>query len=164
MKRLSLFAAVLSALGCAASAQTEFDPNEGLRLTSASAGTYNLQWYAKPGRTYFIRVSTDLFSWTYLPEIIAGSGLVESFGINSDAEKFFVRLQYSDAPYDDDMDDDGVTNLLELTQNTDPTQIGYLGDLDGDGISDADELTAGTDPLRRDNPSVELSVFGFTTP
>jgi len=44
---------------------------------------------------------------------------------------------------DDDIDDDGVSNAVELAAGTDPANP----DSDGDGKTDGEEKRAGTDPL-----------------
>ena len=45
-----------------------------------------------------------------------------------------------------DPDSDGLTNLQEYTEGTNPT----VADTDGDGLTDGEEVTAGTDPLNAD--------------
>ncbi|MGC6457425.1 MAG: hypothetical protein ACON4R_03570 [Akkermansiaceae bacterium] len=48
-----------------------------------------------------------------------------------------------------DPDSDGLTNLQEFNDRTDPQD----GDSDDDGLSDGDEVTAGTNPLNNDTDS-----------
>lgn len=54
----------------------------------------------------------------------------------------------------DDFDMDGLSNLDEFLNGTDPTK----GDSDQDGRLDVDEILLGTDPKWRDHPDVELEV------
>lgn len=168
MKHILLLLWLLLALAGGAGAQSATAPNEDARLTSDTANIYSFKWYGHLGRTYFIQTSPDLFTWTYLSEIISGANLVASYGLETNAEKLFLRLQFSDFPtndpFNDDFDGDGDSNLLELLSNTDPLQAGYPWDQDGDGLADANELPLGGDPLRKDNPNVHLAVFGFAAP
>ena len=52
-----------------------------------------------------------------------------------------------------DSDADGLTNLDEFNNNTNPT----LADTDGDALNDGDEVALGTDPLDRDTDGDGLS-------
>jgi hypothetical protein len=56
-----------------------------------------------------------------------------------------------------DTDNDGLTNLEEYQEGTDPN----LADTDGDGISDGDEVEAGTNPLVAETGSDFLSQYGL---
>jgi len=105
--------------------QTATDPNEGARLFQDSANTYTFKWWGRAGQTYFIQTSPDLFTWVFLNEIEPGENLIIPYGFTSTADKFFVRVKYTDQPTDDR----------------------FNSDFDGDGISNADELSAGSDPL-----------------
>ncbi|MDM8535267.1 Ig-like domain-containing protein [Desulfobacterales bacterium HSG17] len=51
--------------------------------------------------------------------------------------------KYSPSDADQDPDNDGLTNLEEYKNGTDPN----VPDTDGDGVNDGDEINAGTDPL-----------------
>lgn len=62
--------------------------------------------------------------------------------------------------HDLDSDDDGVTDLIEKLNGTNPKDV----DSDDDGVTDGTEQTAGTNPLKKDNPLLNLSVFGFSNP
>jgi hypothetical protein len=65
-------------------------------------------------------------------------------------------LHYADAAADPD--DDGLTNLGEYEQDTDPDSR----DTDGDGRSDGTEITDVTNPLHPDNPERTYYVNGDT--
>jgi hypothetical protein len=144
MKRLDFvrfFLALLAAFGIvhAASAQTAADPNEGSRLTlDSGTGGYDFSWWGKAGRTYFIQQTDDLLTpWVYLPLIESGANDVLSWGFTSTADKFFVRLRYSDIatsdPFNADFDGDKVSNYAELWNGTDPL---VSVDSDSDGLPD----------------------------
>ncbi len=89
----------------------------------------------------------------------AASGIAEGrsmlfYGTDPDADgdgmlDRFERFFGLDPAVDDSADDndgDGVSNLDEFTQGTQPTEA----DSDGDGLSDGDEATLGTDPRSAD--------------
>ena len=57
-----------------------------------------------------------------------------------------------------DEDSDGLTNLEEYENRTDP----WNGDTDGDGRSDGQEVAAGTNPVYPDNPEKTWYVNGDT--
>jgi len=59
----------------------------------------------------------------------------------------------------------GLTNLdLIYGHMTFADQGGSSGDTDGDGLTNLEEARMGTDPLKKDNPAVKLTAFGFGTP
>jgi hypothetical protein len=158
MKRFDFvrsFVALLAAFGIVrdASAQTAADPNEGSRLTlDIATGGYDFSWWGKAGRTYFIQHTDDLLTpWNYLFLIESGADDVLSWGFYSEAERFFLRLRYSDIPttdpYNADFDGDKISNFDELWLGSDPLAN---EDTDSDGIPDAWELYYGLDP---DDPS-----------
>lgn len=82
-------------------------------------------WWGVSGETYFMQVTPDLTTgWEYVDHIYSGSDdeLGHSFAANAD--KFFFRLRFTDQhtsdPQNDDFDSDGIGNLAELNQDTDP--------------------------------------------
>ena len=143
-----------------------------------------MSWWGRAGRTYFIQVSEDLLTWTYLQVIEPGAGQPISWGLSSSAGALFVRLKYSDIPTNDpfgaDFDGDGVSNWDELQRGTDPlsgldangdgipddwemlyfgtTAIDPNGDDDGDGVTNRQEYLNGTNPKVKDNPALKLQV------
>ncbi|MEQ1933519.1 MAG: thrombospondin type 3 repeat-containing protein [Fimbriimonadaceae bacterium] len=149
---------LLGLIGCAfiggamSNAQTATDVNEGSRLTQdATTGVYELAWWGKAARTYFIQHSDDLVTWTYVPIIEwgASAGVTAwNFSNVSGAPRSFFRLRHSDAatggnPDTADFDGDGLTNLQEIEAtgtHTDPLVM----DTDGDGFHDGVEVQAGT--------------------
>lgn len=168
MKRPFIALAIPIALAGIAAAQSATSPNEGSRLTLESGNTFSFKWHGQLGRTYFIQTSPDLLVWTYLPEIKPGANLISAYGLQTGAEKLFLRLRFSDLPtvdpFNDDFDGDGDSNWLELLSGTDPLEGNSAEDQDGDGLSDSAEALAGSDPLKKDNPNVHLSVIGFAAP
>lgn len=109
-----------------AQAPTADDLNHGLQIDVDDVNDIaTFSWWGVSGETYFMQVSPDLTSgWDYVDHIYSGvdDELGHSFAVNSD--KFFFRLKYTDQPStdpeNDDFDLDGIGNLAELTQDTDP--------------------------------------------
>jgi hypothetical protein len=59
-----------------------------------------------------------------------------------------------------DSDGDGIPDIIEGQQGTNPNSA----DSDGDGLTDSEEIAAHCNPWIKDNPAVGLWVFGYTTP
>ena len=147
-------------------------PQPQLQFTQGLQGTFNADWEGVSGRTYFMQFSMDLQSWHYAPFIHFGDG-GHHRGIESDAEKFFLRLHYGDFPGIDsldeamnaDFDGDGLSNIFEVTFGYDPFQTTSTIDgpdasldPDGDGLGNASEQAAGSDPMAKDNGLLNLEV------
>lgn len=131
-------------------AQSSTDLNEGSMLTPDSvSGTYVFAWWGKAGRTYFIQQSQNLTEWNYLPEIESGDEAVIGYGMSTNENKTFARLQYTDQstthPETDDFDGDGISNIDEITMS--PIQGDPLdaSSNDGDSIPDDWEMFYGLD-------------------
>lgn len=143
MKRfLSLLA--LAGMASATFAQT---PQPQAELTPGTSNTWNLDWEGIAGRTYFLQHSEDLVGWQYFPLIESGNDATLGWGFGSSADKFFVRLRYTDVPTADpdnaDFDGDGLTNWEEIfIYGTDP----FNADSDGDGMPDGWEVMHGFNP------------------
>jgi hypothetical protein len=124
-------------------AQSASDPNEGLTISfdgGTNAGT--LDWFGRTGRAYFILQTDDLTTdWNYAPVIETGNGLAISWGFSSTAEASFFRLKFTDQfmfdAWNEDLDGDGVSNMDELLQETDPFSA---VDADSNGLADDWEL------------------------
>ncbi len=162
-----------------AQAQAPYDLNEGSKVEwDTTNEIFRFKWWGRTGRTYFIQHSEDLMqSWLWMPIIESGDESIKEWGFTSTGERFFVRLKYSDIPTSDpelsDFDGDGVSNLDELQQGTDPlsaldldgnglpddwekryfgqTGIDPEGDPDGDGLSNLQEYHADTNPALGDS-------------
>lgn len=148
------------------------DPQPQMSFTPGLQGTFNAAWEGVDGRTYFTQFSLDLETWHYAPFIDYGGG-EHNRGVESDSDSFFLRLRYGDfAEYtsldeamNGHLDNDGLSNIFEVTYGYDPfeeesTSDGPDGELDpdGDGLGNASEQAAGTDPMAMDNPLVQLEV------
>ena len=113
--------------------------------------SFQLTWPGVAGRLYFIECSTDLQTWTYLPDVQLGSGINLSNGFSCSTGRTYLRLRYSiatniTAGANGDIDGDGISNHDEVaTTHTDPFTP---EDTDGDGIPDFAELAyTHSDPL-----------------
>lgn len=144
-----------------------------LEFTQGLQGTFNADWEGIEGRTYFMQFSMNLVDWNYAPFIDFGDG-EHNRGIESDAEKFFLRLHYSDFPginsldeaMNADFDGDGLSNIFEVTHGYNPFEIESTiegadasHDPDGDGLGNSIEQAQGTNPMSMDNPLLQLEVF-----
>lgn len=137
MKLPIFFVGALASLCASVSvyAQNASAPNEASSLTRGAAnGLAVFSWWGAAGRTYFIQQSEDLANWTYVPVIEPGAAQAIQWGFLSNADRFFLRLRYSDQPTSDpfaaDFDGDKVSNYDELLQGTDP----LLAVLDVNGL------------------------------
>jgi hypothetical protein len=143
-----------------------------MEFTAGLQGTFNADWEGVAARTYFTQFSMDLETWHYAPFIDFGDG-EHNRGIESDSDKFFLRLHYGDFPgitsldeaMNADFDGDGLSNIFEVTFGYDPFQATSTVDgpdasldPDGDGLSNAAELAAGSDPMVKDNALLNLEV------
>lgn len=147
-------------------------PQPQIQFAQGSQGTFNADWEGVAGRTYFMQFSMDLRTWHYAPFIDFGDG-EHHRGIDSDADKFFLRLHYGDFPgitsLEDamaaDFDGDGLSNIVEVTFGYDPfhaesTIDGPDASLDpdGDGLGNTSEQSGGSDPMFEDHPEPQLQV------
>ena len=147
--------------------QTQIDFHQGAQ------GTFNADWQGVAGRTYFMHFSLNLIDWHYAPFIDFGDG-AQSRGIESNGDKFFLRLKYLDDPnitsldeaMNADLDGDGLSNIFEVTHGYDPFDIESTMDgadasldPDADGLGNSAEQTAGTNPMAKDNALLQLEVI-----
>ncbi len=145
---LSTLLISLCAFSSNANAQTASDPNEGSIIERDTANEiWRMKWWSHEGRTYLIQHSEDLSLWTWMDVIVTGNNSVREVVLNTNTDKFFMRLVYTDQsttdPANEDWDGDGVSNYNELLNQTDPFSN---KDTDGDGVSDDKETADGTDP------------------
>ena len=167
---------VAFSLACLASLTTKVGgdpaPQPQMEFSQGLQGTFNADWEGVAGRTYFMQFSLDLQTWHYAPFIDFGAG-EHKRGIESDSEKFFLRLDYGDflginsldQAMAADFDSDGLSNIFEVTHGYDPfdaesTIDGPDAELDpdGDGLGNLSEAAGGSDPMAKDHPVVELEV------
>lgn len=159
MKRsLSLLA--LAGMASAIFAQA---PQPQAVLTPGTTNTWNLDWEGIAGRTYFLQHSEDLVSWQYFPLIESGNDETLGWGFASSADKFFVRLRYTDQPTSNpdfaDFDADGLSNWDEIfIYGTDP----FNADSDGDGMPDGFEVQHYLNPSDASDASQDADGDGLT--
>ncbi|MEM1158051.1 MAG: hypothetical protein AAGH72_07330 [Verrucomicrobiota bacterium] len=145
--------------------QTADDPNEGVRVEQdAVSGDWQLKWWGKLGRTYFIQYTDDLRNdWSWVPLVESGADGIKAWSFTGTSDKFFLRLAYSDQPVSDplngDSDGDGIGNLDELNQNTDP--LSNI-DSDFDGQPDDWETFHNLDPDNSDDADLDSDDDGLT--
>lgn len=147
-------------------------PQPQMQFTQGLQGTFNADWEGVAGRTYFTQFSMNLVDWHFAPFIDFGDG-GHHRGIESDADKLFLRLLFGDFPginsledaMNADFDNDGLSNIFEVTFGYDPFQTTSTIDgpdasldPDGDGLGNASEQAAGSDPMAKDNGLLKLEV------
>ncbi len=148
-------------------------PQPQVSFTEGSSGTWNADWIGVAERTYFVQYSLDLVNWGYAPLLRHGAG-VQLCGMQTlNAEKYFIRLKYSDDPAVNtlvkarlaDFDGDGIPNAVELEYGTgsDPFDINSVGpDSDSDGMPDAWEFAYGLNPNTNADSGGDLDGDGLT--
>ncbi len=133
-------------------------------LITVAPGDKFLRWYGHGSRSYFVQVSdanNPLAKWFWAPIIEAGNDEEISYEVDGTAPTGFFRLKYTDQlpGYGEtldtaDFDNDGISNLHEISPPvpysthgaTDPLK----GDTDEDGMSDGSELAYGFNPNNSD--------------
>jgi len=167
-------------------AQTPGSINEGSQIHYDSLiDQFAFSWWGVDGRTYFVKSSTDLMEWAYVPIIEPGDDQVIQwnfeldntspitgewvwlpdiqdwvFFANTERETIFLRLAYVDIPvivdvWQDDFDGDTIGNEAEFIYNTDPLLWDTDGDLVHDGLEIASSNLDPTDASDSDNDSIE---------
>ena len=136
-------------------AQTAVDLNEGTRLMRNSIdNNWSFSWWGRLGRTYFIQQSHDLMSWQYIPVIELGQDRIAKWSFATDTDKLFMRLKYTDAatldPWNDDFDEDGISNIHELTAPAELALDPFDPDSNKDEVLDGLEDTDGDFMLNGD--------------
>lgn len=147
-------------------------PQPNMVFSTAAPGTFAADWQGIEGRTYFMQWSQDLLNWHYAPFIDFGDGM-HSRGLASSTPKGFFRLHCGDFPEitnldqarNADLDNDGLSNLFEVTYGYDPfdptsTVDGNDNTLDPDkdGIGNHSEQVQACSPMQKDNPLLMLQV------
>jgi hypothetical protein len=149
MKKSTLARALCVALSmCGISSAQTYNEDSRIEITE-NPGVFRFTWKSQVGRTYFVMTSDDqLTVWSYLPEILPGTGDRLGYEFTNTAQRFFFRLRYTDQRTTNaqtaDFDGDGVSNLSELQAGLDP----FLADTDADGLGDMEEYLLGIAPLR----------------
>lgn len=138
---------VMLAFRLSVQGQTATALNEGLGISySSSTNSFTVSWWGRVGRTYFIQQSDDLLHWNYLPLIESGADDVISWGFSTTASRAFVRLRYTDIatsdPQNADFDGDGLSNIMELQNGSDP----LASDSHGTGTPDGWAAGYGLEP------------------
>lgn len=150
MKRSFLTVLLLLVGAFSAMAQTATDPNEGSRVTYDSVNeVYTLSWWGKTGTSYFIQFSEDLFTWNYFPVIYVGANAVAGHNVETDAARFFMRLELT-TNINADSDSDGMPDGWEVLNGLNPHFNDAGLDADGDGFTNLEEYLFGLDPQEND--------------
>ena len=135
-------------------------------------GGYSLQWDGVTGRTYFIQYSTDMVSWSFIPEVEWGENDYD-YGVAFSSGKLYFKLIYTDAvsadPENEDFDGDYLPSLFEVNHNLNPLEEDtdgngspdYLVDTDSDGLADGWEFKHFSG-LSAASPGVDLDGDGLT--
>lgn len=156
MRRAILMSALtIAALAGVVRAQA---PQATPSFTKAATGGYDFSWDGVAGRTYFLQQSQDLSTWLFFPVELQGIAAQQVWWFDTDSDRLFLRLLYTDDPYTSDFDGDGLSNLFEVTWGYDPLKNDTDGDgtkdgdfdPDADGLTNAQEEALGLDPRNPD--------------
>jgi len=148
--RKSIVSLILTGITCGLNAQTASDLNEGSQVVpSSTPDNYLFSWWGKQDRFYVIQHSTDLLApWAHIPVIEPGYDEIAQWGFATNADKFFLRLKYTDealtGSFTGDDDGDGIANGVEVLLGY--SAITANGNSDGDLLTDREELALGLDP------------------
>jgi hypothetical protein len=74
-------------------------PQTQVALTPTGPGTWQAAWAGVTQRTYFMQWSLDLANWNFAPMVEYGTGVKISGMAAQNANKYFIRLHYVDAPW-----------------------------------------------------------------
>lgn len=149
MTRPILILVFLLGLANPIKAQTATDPNEGSRMSRDSAtGVCTFNWWGRSGMSYFVKCSEDMVNWSYLPTIVVGTNAVAGINYQTNAVRFFMRLEIESNPFNTDSDGDGMSDGWEVLHGFNPhSAADALDDADGDGVPNIFEYKLGaTDP------------------
>jgi hypothetical protein len=153
VKRLFLRALLFLAGAFSAMAQTATDPNEGSRVTYDNVnGICTLSWWGKTGTSYYIQFTEDLAdsgSWLYYPVIVTGTDAVAGFNVETNATRFFMRLELT-TNINADSDFDGMPDGWEVLNGLNPHFNDAGLDADGDDLTNLEEYLFGLDPQQDD--------------
>lgn len=127
-------------------------PNSGQRLIRDNiTGAFELTWWGKEDFYYFVQQSDNLMEWSYLPLVEEGFDDPLAIGFESNTERLFLRVRYSNDPASDLLSAD--YNGIYLSA-WDQIQLGFNPfdwvDTDENNLHDAWELhyfgSLGVDP------------------
>lgn len=149
MQKLTI-SILLTGIVCSLGGQTSTDLNEGVQVAPTSTpDSYIFSWWGQADRFYVIEHSVDLLTpWSHIPAIEPGYDEIAQWGFATNADKFFLRLKYTNDAltgsfYGDD-DSDGIINGVELLLGY--SAITANGNSDGDLLSDRAEIALGLNP------------------
>lgn len=161
-------------------------PNSGQRLIRDNiTGSFQLTWWGKEGFYYFVQQSDDLRQWSYMPLVEEGFDDPLAIGFESNTERLFLRVRYSNDPESNllsaDYNEIGISAWDQLQLGYNPFDwvdtsengihdawelfhFGLIGidpdaDSDGDGQTNLQEFNSGTNPQHPDHPSVSLTLL-----
>ncbi len=161
----NIVAVLLSAFFCLTAATAQ-----PVDLEKSTAEGWKMVWLPDPEDVAFVQFSEDLVHWLYFPVIVFGTEEQQRWWMDSDGSKFFVRLRlaagFEGDAWDGDYDGDGLSNLFEVTNGSDPFSADTdgdgnndaTGDSDGDGMATGRENDLKKDPFWMDHPEVKLKA------
>jgi len=130
-----------------------------------NAGQYELSLQSESNTTYFLEESTDLNTWTPLPQYIIGDDSTHTCPLTTNEQRKFYRFTKTETNSENphDTDGDGISNADELSLFN-GAYSPFSEDTDNDGTPDGEGLSDGQEDFDGDGLSNAFELKYYTPP